>query len=129
VKDSEEDETFLQMCEVEYKQGDRLFITRILPKSTTEDLRAISMISQKLAEGTHQSLKTQRKPFIPPDCTKGFEFVFTKKDFNILLEHRQWDHAIKLIPGSEPRLSKVYPLSPVEQKELDFFLKENLCTG
>jgi len=55
--------------------------------------------------------------------------VFTKEDFDILLEYRQWDHAIKLIPGSEPKSSKVYPLSLVEQKELDFFLEENLCTG
>jgi len=55
--------------------------------------------------------------------------MFAKKDFDILLEHRQWDHAIELIPSSESKLSKVYPLSPVEQKELDFFLEENLCTG
>jgi len=55
--------------------------------------------------------------------------VFIKEDFNILLEHRQWDYAIELIPGSEPKSLKVYPLSPVEQKELDSFLEENLCTG
>jgi len=55
--------------------------------------------------------------------------VFAKEDFNILLEHRQWDHVIELIPGTEPKSSKVYPLSPVEQKELDSFLEENLCTG
>ena len=54
--------------------------------------------------------------------------MFAKEDFDILPEHRQWDHAIKLIPGSEPKLSKVDLLSPVEQKELNFFLKENLCT-
>jgi len=54
--------------------------------------------------------------------------VFAKKDFNILLEHRQWDYAIELIPGSEPKLWKVYPLSPVEQKELDLFLEKNLHT-
>jgi len=28
----------------------------------------------------------------------------------------------------EPKSSKVYPLSPLEQEELDAFLKENLCT-
>jgi len=55
--------------------------------------------------------------------------VFAKEDFDILLEHRQWDHAIELVPGLEPKSSKVYPLSPVEQKELDSFLEENLCTG
>jgi len=55
--------------------------------------------------------------------------MFAKEDFDILLEHRQWDHTIKLILGSEPKLSKVYPLSLVEQKELDSFLEKNLCTG
>jgi len=55
--------------------------------------------------------------------------VFTKEDFDILPEHRKWDHAIELIPGAEPKLSKVYPLSPLEQAELDAFLEENLRTG
>jgi len=55
--------------------------------------------------------------------------VFAKEDFDILPEHRQWDHAIELVPGSEPKSSKVYPLSLVEQKELDSFLEENLRTG
>jgi len=54
--------------------------------------------------------------------------VFTKEDFDILLEHRQWDHMIELILGLEPKSSKVYPLSPVKQKELDSFLEENLRT-
>jgi len=58
-----------------------------------------------------------------------FQFVFAKKDFDILPEHRKWDHAIKLIPRAEPKSSKVYPLSPLEQEELDAFLKENLRTG
>ena len=64
-----------------------------------------------------------------PDCVKGFKSVFAKEDFDIFPEHRQWDHAIELIPGSEPKSSKVYPLSLVEQKELDSFLEENLHTG
>ena len=32
-------------------------------------------------------------------------------------------------PGSKPTGCKIYPLSLVEQKELDAFLKENLETG
>ena len=55
--------------------------------------------------------------------------MFAKEDFDVLLEHKQWDHAIELIPGSEPKSSKVYPLSLVKQKELDSFLEENLRTG
>ena len=34
-----------------------------------------------------------------------------------------------MIPRVEPKLSKVYPLSLLEQEELDTFLEENLCTG
>jgi len=129
VEDSEEDETPVQTREIEYEQGDRLFMTWILPEPTTEDLRAASTTSQKLAEGARRSAEARREPFIPLDCVRGFESVFAKEDFDILLEHRQWDHAIELIPGSEPKSSKVYPLSPVEQKELDTFLEENLRTG
>ena len=128
MEDSEENETPLQICEVEYEQGDRLFITRILLEPAAEDLHATSTISQKLAEGAHRASETRKRLLTLPDCVKGFESVFAKEDFDILLEHRQWDHAIELTPGLEPKLSKVYPLSLVEQKELDSFLKENLRT-
>jgi len=74
-------------------------------------------------------VETQKGLLTLPDCAKEFKLVFTKENFDILLEHRQWNHAIELILGSEPKSLKVYPLSLVEQKELDFFLKENLCTG
>ena len=124
-----DNEAPVQTCEAEYEPGDRLFMTRILPDSTTEDLCATSMTSQKLAEEARRSVEARKEPFILPDCIRGFEFIFAKEDFDILLEHRQWDHAIKLILGSEPKSSKVYPLSSVEQKELDSFLEENLRTG
>ena len=54
--------------------------------------------------------------------------MFAKENFDILPEHRKWDHTIELIPGAEPKSSKVYSLSPLEQAELDAFLKENLRT-
>jgi len=73
-------------------------------------------------------LEAQKRLFTLPDCTKEFESVFAKEDFNILPEHRQWDHAIELVLGSEPKSSKVYPLSLVKQKELDSFLEKNLRT-
>ena len=128
MEDSEEDETPLWICEVEYEPGNRLFVTRILLEPTAKDLRAISTISQKLVEGACQALETQKGLLTLSDYAKEFESVFAKEDFNILPEHRQWDHAIELIPGLEPKSSKVYPLSLVEQKELDSFLEENLHT-
>ena len=55
--------------------------------------------------------------------------MFTKEDFDILPKHCKWDHTIELIPGAEPKLLKVYPLSLLEQAELDAFLEKNLHTG
>jgi len=104
-------------------------MTRILLEPAAEDLCATSTISQKLVEEAHRASETWKGLLTLPNCVKGFELVFAKEDFNILPEHRQWDHAIELILGSEPKSSKVYPLSPVEQKELDSFLEENLRTG
>jgi len=128
AEDLEEDETPLWICKVEYEQGDRLFMRRILPDPAAEDLRATSMISQKLAKGARRASETRKGLLTLPDCVKGFKSVFAKEDFDILPEHRQWDHAIELVPGLEPKSLKVYPLSLVEQKELDSFLEENLCT-
>jgi len=88
VKDSEEDKAFLETYEVEYKQGNRLFMTRILLESATEDLCATFMISQKLAEGAYQASETQKGLFTLPNYTKGFESMFAKENFDILLEHR-----------------------------------------
>jgi len=64
-----------------------------------------------------------------PAYVTEFQSVFVKEDFDILPEHRKWDHAIELISGAEPKSSKVYPLSLLEQEELDTFLEENLRTG
>jgi len=89
AEDSEEDETLFQTCKVEYEQGDKLFVMRILSKPATAELRTTSTISQKLAEGARRASKTQKELFTLPDCAKGFESVFAKEDFDILLEDRQ----------------------------------------
>jgi len=88
AEDSEEDKAPVWTCEVEYEQGDRLFVMRILLESAMEDLCTTSMISQKLAERACWALETQKGPFILPSCAKGFKSVFAKKDFDILLEHK-----------------------------------------
>ena len=79
-------------------------------------------------EGARCSKETLATATPLPAYIMEFQSVFAKEDFDILLEHRKWDHAIELIPGAEPKSSKVYLLSPLEQAELDTFLEENLCT-
>jgi len=86
------------------------------------------MTSQRLAERARRSKETLATATPLPAYVTEFQSVFAKEDFDILPEHHKWDHAIELIPGAEPKSSKVYPLSPLEQKELDAFLEENLRT-
>ena len=95
----------------------------------TTDLRAIATNSQRLAENIQYSVENQNSTVYLLEYTQGFKSAFAKDSFDVLPEHYCWDHAIELIPGSEPKLSKVYPLSPVEQTELDVFLEENLYTS
>jgi hypothetical protein len=110
----------------EIEEGDRLFVTSLFPQSA--DVRASSTVSQRLAEAFRLNQDTTQSSQIP-DYLKEFESVFSKKSFDALPDRKQWDHAIELTPGVEPKSCKAYPLSPSEQKEVDEFLQENLATG
>ena len=57
-----------------------------------------------------------------PDYLYNFEDIFSKTSFDSLLEHKQWDHTIELVPDAEPLNCKVYPLTSKEQDELEAFL-------
>jgi hypothetical protein len=59
----------------------------------------------------------------------SFKDVFSKESFDELPPRKPWDHAIELKPGSQPHTTKVYPLAPNEQAQLDEFLAENLRSG
>jgi len=122
------EETPLQTYSPDWGLGDRLFLIRIFPELTEVDLRATAMTFQRLMEGTKCSKETLATATPLPTYVTEFQSMFTKEDFDILLEYRKWDHAIELIPEVEPKLSKVYPLSLLEQEELDAFLEENLYT-
>lgn len=55
--------------------------------------------------------------------------LFSKAASNRLPKHKPYDHAIDLVKDAKMTRSKVYPLSPAEQKELDKFINENLKKG
>jgi len=128
-EESESEEESPQTCHPSWELRDRLFLTRLLSEPDQVDLRATATTSQRLAEGARRSAEAQAAATPLPTYVAEFRSVFAKEDFDILPEHRKWDHAIELTPGAEPKSSKVYPLSPLEQAELDAFLEENLRTG
>ena len=82
--------------------------------------------SQRLAEAHYRN--TQSKASIP-EYLQDFEDIIAKEFFDELPGRKLWDHAIDLEPGSNPVNCKVYPMSPLEQTELDAFLQENLRSG
>ena len=63
---------------------------------------------------------------IVPKLYQEFRDIFAKETFDELPGQKQWDHAIELIPDTHNFSTKVYPLAPVKQKQLDKFLDENL---
>jgi hypothetical protein len=67
------------------------------------------------------------RTFIPEKYWES-EKVFTKSTFDSLPVHTSYDHAINLDESFMLRQSKLYPLSPREQKALEEFIAENLRT-
>ena len=56
--------------------------------------------------------------------------VFSKAESKWLPEHKPYDHAIDLKPGTPETIqSKIYPMPVNEQEELDHFLEDGLRKG
>ena len=109
------------------EEGDRIFMTAMKPEE--QDIRATGNFSQRLAEAFHRNTKAQSFHDVVPDYLHDFEDVFSEDSYDALPERKQWDHAIELVPNSQMRNCKIYPLSPVEQESLDEFIEENIATG
>lgn len=77
------------------EDGDRIFATGLLPPS--EHVRASATTSQRLAEAFHCNSQPSEPPpagfqqHLPPHL-QDYEEVFSKESFDILPDHRQWDH-------------------------------------
>ena len=98
-------------------------------KPHIEVINATQTMSQKLAEQAQKDYQKRTFEEIVPKQYHSFKAVFSKESFVELPARKPWDHAVELKPGSEPHRSKIYPLSPNEQAELDAFLDENLRSG
>jgi len=105
-----------------------LFITKLLSKLSEKTIQASTTTFQRLAKGAYQSVETLATMTLLLLYTRRLKSMFAKDNFDILPEHHYWDYIIKLLPGSEPKSTKVYLLFLVEQKELNTFLEKNLHT-
>jgi hypothetical protein len=66
---------------------------------------------------------------VVPKQYQEFLDVFDKTKSEQFPLNKEWDHEIQLKEGFKPQSTKTYPLSPMEQVELDKFLEGNLQKG
>jgi hypothetical protein len=84
-----------------------------------------------LTTATNLAIETEKskpKATLPSEYT-AFSFVFSEEASSCLPPSRPYDHTINLDDTFVPKIEKVYPLSPDEQKATEAFLEENLCSG
>ncbi|SJL16290.1 uncharacterized protein ARMOST_19810 [Armillaria ostoyae] len=86
--------------------------------------------ANELAAKANEGRKEKTFEQMVPEQYHNFKDLFTKENFDDLPIHKPWDHTIELVPNAKNTLDcKVYPLNPIEQKELNRFLDENLASG
>src|SRR5258707_13312653 len=109
--------------------GDAIYATFIPPEWAEHHIRATGTPLQQLAQEAQKAEVSWPLEDMVPAQFHDFRDVFSKEAFDDLPPQKVWDHAIDLSPGTELPCSKMFPLSPAEQKELDDFLQENLANG
>ena len=84
---------------------------------------AKTSISGKLAQ------KVEAVEVSLPEEYLEFAKVFSEEAFQKMPPRRAYDHPIELDETFKPRVGKIYPLSPDEQKATEDFVEENLRNG
>jgi hypothetical protein len=87
------------------------------------------MVSGHLVEAFAKNSKPKCFEDVVPMSLHTYADVFSEIAFDSLPEHRKWDHAIELEHEPSPGFHKVYPMTLMEQTEMDAFLEEALATG
>ncbi|SJL01310.1 uncharacterized protein ARMOST_04630 [Armillaria ostoyae] len=112
--------------EWELEEGDTILAVNFEEAIEICAVHKANKLAAKAAEGKEEKTFEQ----MVPESYRDFKDLFNKESFDELPARKPWDHAIELVPNAKNTLDcKVYPLNPVEQKELDKFLDENLASG
>jgi len=68
-----------------------------------------------LAEAAREACSMHFEDLVP-EPYQEFKDYFSKESYNDCPDWKKCDHTIELVPDSQAFSTKVYPLSPVEQK-------------
>jgi hypothetical protein len=116
--------------DITIEEDDHVFMMMVHPVNPQHFVCASrSMVSRCLAEAFTKKLKLKDFHDIVPMSLHTYADVFSETTFDSLPEHHKWDHTIELEREPSPRFRKVYPMTIIEQTEMDTFLEEVLATG
>jgi len=110
------------------EEGDELIMTIEVLEPEPMKLRKMTLV-QQMAKKAYDATKVNTEESVPMAFRQHWK-VFSEQEAHQLPPHRPWDHKIELTPNAPNVInSKVYPLSPNEQKVLNEYLEDNLEKG
>jgi hypothetical protein len=124
-----DDDLDSEVDDITIEEDDRIFMTMVHPVNPQHFVHASSTVSGRLAEAFTVNSKPKGFEDIVPTSLHTYADIFSETAFDSLPERRKWDHAIELEREPSPRFRKVYPMTLMEQTEMDAFLEEVLATG
>ena len=98
-------------------------------KPTIEEVKMIERIIEEKKDEEEDLIKLRATEEMVPRQFHKYLKVFEKKDLERMLMRKTWDHAIDLREGFVLKKGKIYPLSRVERKEVQEFVKDQLSKG
>jgi hypothetical protein len=116
-----------ELPDEEMPNGERPIMIDELEEDSQEDL--VHKIHGGQSWDLNPKIINKSVEELVPEQFHCFSLVFQKKELKHMLLRKLWDHVIEMKLGFVPNKAKVYPLFPLEQKELDSFITEQLRKG
>jgi hypothetical protein len=110
-------------------EDDHVFMAMVHPVEPHYFVHASSTVSGRLVEAFAKNSKPKGFEDVVLISLHTYANVFSETAFDSLPERHKWDHAIELEREPLPRFCKVYPMTLIEQTEIDTFLEEALDTS
>jgi hypothetical protein len=111
------------------EEGDHVFMVMVHLVDPHHFVHASSTVSRHLAEAFAKNSKPKDFKDIVLMTVHEYADIFSETTFDSLPECHKWDHTIELEQEPSPGFQKVYPMTLIEQTEMDAFLEEALATG
>jgi hypothetical protein len=124
-----DDDLDSDVVDIIIEEDDRVFMTMVHPVDPHYFVHALSTVSGRLAEASAKNSKLKGFEDTVPTTLHKYADIFSETAFDSLLECRKWDHTIELEREPSPGFRKVYPMTLIEQMEMDAFLEEASATG